>query len=313
MNVLEQQLSHLVDECRPYTAQGKVADYIPELAHVKNDLLGVAICLPDGTYIHAGDVHHKFTIQSVSKALTLCYVLMEFGEDYVFSKVGMEPTGDAFNSIAKLEETVPSKPLNPMINAGALAVTSMILGETAELKIYQFRQFLATLLNRSVEEVTYDEKVARSEYETTDLNRALLYFMRHHGIVDGDVDEIIDVYTKQCAIEIDCFDLARIGRVFAGNGEDPDTGEELIPRRVVRIVKAIMTTCGMYDASGEFAVRVGLPGKSGVSGAILAVGNHELDLNNVGFGIFGPALDSKGNSIAGIKLLELLIERYTSR
>ncbi|MFY9858828.1 MAG: glutaminase, partial [Exiguobacterium chiriqhucha] len=134
MNVLEQQLAHLVDECRPYTAQGKVADYIPELAHVQDDLLGVAICLPDGSYIHAGDVHHKFTIQSVSKALTLCYVLMEFGEDYVFSKVGMEPTGDAFNSIAKLEETVPSKPLNPMINAGALAVTSMILGDTAELK-----------------------------------------------------------------------------------------------------------------------------------------------------------------------------------
>ena len=101
MNVLQRQLEHLVDECRPYTAQGKVADYIPELAHVKGDLLGVAICLPDGSYIHAGDVHHKFTIQSVSKALTLCYVLMEFGEDYVFSKVGMEPTGDAFNSIAK--------------------------------------------------------------------------------------------------------------------------------------------------------------------------------------------------------------------
>lgn len=311
MNVLERHLEDLVEECRPYAAQGKVADYIPELANVPGDLLGIAICLPDGSYLAAGDVHHRFTLQSVSKVLTLCYVIMTFGEDYVFSKVGMEPTGDAFNSIAKLEETIPSKPLNPMINAGALAVTSMILGDNAEVRLYQFRKFLARVLGVPISEVTYDEKVARSEYETTDLNRALLYFMRHHGIVDGDVDEIIDVYTKQCAITIDCFGLARIARVLAGYGRDPVTGEELIPRRVVRIVKAIMVTCGMYDASGEFAVRVGLPGKSGVSGAILATGRHEFDVSDVGFGIFGPALDSKGNSIAGMKLLELLLDRYS--
>ncbi|WP_114570603.1 glutaminase A [Exiguobacterium flavidum] len=309
MNVTQEELEALVAECGPYTVQGQVATYIPELAKVDGGLLGIAVCNSDGTFVSAGDAETLFTVQSVSKIITLAFVLETFGEDYVFSRVGMEPTGDAFNSIAKLEETVPTKPLNPMINAGALAVTSMLPGDGAEDKFDRLRGFIADLLDIEVEMVRFDPEVARSEYETTDLNRALLYFMRHHGVIEGDVEEIIDVYTKQCAILTNCRGLAMMGKILSQSGKTP-AGRQVISRRNARIIRAIMTTCGMYDASGEFAVQVGLPGKSGVSGAIVACGRSDYDMGEIGIGVFGPALDMKGNSIAGTKMLELLVQRH---
>ena len=266
--------------------------------------MSIAIYLPDGNVIDAGDTTHKVTLQSISKIIALALVLMDRGEQEVFRKVGMEPTGDPFNSIAKLEEVQPAKPLNPMINAGALAVTHMIAGASVAERFERLLQFVRKLAGNPT--ITYSQEVAQSEFETAFLNRSLCYFLKQHGIINEDVEELMDLYTKQWAIEMTCIDLARIGLVFAMDGCDPFTDEQIMPLDVARICKTFMVTCGMYNASGEFAIKIGIPAKSGVSGGILAAVPGRF-----GIGIFGPALDDKGNSITGMKLLELLSKTYS--
>lgn len=297
------ELQKLVDDAKLYTSLGKVADYIPALAKAHQEELSVAIYHADGTCISAGDVKQKLTLQSVSKVLTLALALMDYGEEAVFNKVGYEPTGDPFNSIIKLEFS-PSKPLNPMINAGALAVTHMIKGNNESERFNRILAFIQDLAgNKSI---GYSKEVAESEYITSDLNRALCYFMKQYRVIDEDVEELLRVYTKQCAIEMDCLDLARIGCIFAMDGVEPVTNKRIIPAYVARLCKTFMVTCGMYNASGEFAVRVGIPAKSGVSGGIMG-----SVPNRFGIGILGPALDEKGNSIGGIKLLEMMSKKYS--
>ncbi|WP_017727156.1 glutaminase A [Halalkalibacterium ligniniphilum] len=296
-------LANMVKEAKVWAKSGKVADYIPALAEANPDMLAVAIYQGTDHCFLAGNVEEKFTLQSISKVLSLVLVLMDLGEDVVFSKVGMEPTGDPFNSIAKLETNKPSKPLNPMINAGALAVTNMIQGSTTEERLHRLLRLVHQLTGN--EKITFNEYVANSELETAYLNRSLAYFMKQHGVVEGDIEELLDLYTKQCAIEMNCMDLARIGYVLAHEGCDPITAKRIIPLHIARIVKTFMVTCGMYNASGEFAIRVGIPAKSGVSGGILGAIPHRS-----GIGIYSPALDEKGNSLAGIKLLEVMAERY---
>ncbi|PLR91145.1 glutaminase A [Bacillus sp. T33-2] len=298
-----EELQELVEEAKKCTKHGKVADYIPALKKARQHDLSVAISHPDGTCISAGDIEDKITLQSISKVLALAFALMDCGEERVFSKVGYEPTGDPFNSIIKLEISNASKPLNPMINAGALAVTHMIKGSSIEERFKRILEFVRGLAGNP--DITYSEEVAKSEFDTAFLNRSLCYFMKQNSVIDEDVEDLIELYTKQCAIEMDCLDLARIGTVFAMDGEEPVTGRMLIPADVARLCKTLMVTCGMYNASGEFAVRVGIPAKSGVSGGIM--GSFP---NRFGIGIFGPALDERGNSIAGLKLLELLSGRY---
>ncbi|WHY74751.1 glutaminase A [Fictibacillus enclensis] len=298
-----EELKQIMMKARVYTKFGKVADYIPALRKADPDELSVAISYPDGNCLSAGDVKMKISLQSISKVLALALALMDQGEDYVFSKVGYEPTGDPFNSIVKLEISKPSKPLNPMINAGALAVTHMIKGESVQERFDRLLDFIRKLAGNP--SISHCEDVAASEHETAHLNRALCYFMKQHGIINEDVERLIYLYTKQCAIEMNCLDLARIGLVFALDGAEPLTREQLIPVSVARICKTFMVTCGMYNASGEFAVRVGIPAKSGVSGGIMGAVP-----NRFGIGIFGAALDDKGNSIAGVKILETLSKRY---
>jgi glutaminase len=292
-------LPSLLEQAKPYTEKGQVATYIPALAQANAGDIGIAIYDKEDHYISAGNTEINFTLQSISKVITLALALMDRGMDYVFSKVGMEPTGDPFNSIIKLETSNPSKPLNPMINAGALAVTSMIAGESNEERMARILHFVRDLAANPT--INYSAKVAISELETAHLNRSLCYYMKQNGIIDSDVEELMDLYTKQCAIQVNCIDLARIGLVFAMDGFDPYTKEQLIPPNVAKICKTFMVTCGMYNASGEFAIRVGIPAKSGVAGGILACVK-----NRAGIGIYGPALDEKGNSVAGLKLLELL-------
>jgi glutaminase len=295
-------LQKIVDEVVPLTNDGDVADYIPALAEVNKHDLSVAVYnVRDNTCIYAGDYQKKFTLQSISKVLVLALAIQDRGYGYVFDRVGMEPTGDPFNSISKLETSVPSKPLNPMINAGALAVTNMIKGDSALERWSRIRNFVQRLA--SDKNVTCDESVAKSEFDTSCLNRALCYFMKQHGVIEGNVEELMDIYTKQCAIEMSCLDLARIGAVFALDGKDPETGREIIHKGIARICKTFMVTCGMYNASGEFAIKVGIPAKSGVSGGILGVVPERC-----GIGIFGPSLDKRGNSIAGLKLLEIFAD-----
>ncbi|MBD8070190.1 glutaminase A [Bacillus sp. PS06] len=298
-----EELQALVDEAKRCTVKGKVADYIPALGKANPNDLAVAIHYPNGECTSAGDIEKKFTLQSVSKVITLALVLMDRGPSYVFEKVGMEPTGDPFNSIVKLETMALSKPLNPMINAGALAVTHMIKGDSVKQRLERLLEFVRELTNDST--VFYSEDVSRSEFETAFLNRSLSYFLKQNGIINEDVEELMDLYTKQCAIEMNSLDLARIGVVFAMDGVDPISGKQIIPSDIARICKTFMVTCGMYNASGEFAIKIGIPAKSGVSGGIMAAVPGKF-----GIGIFGPALNEQGNSIAGIKLLELLSNNY---
>ena len=297
------ELKTLVEKARTYTKDGKVADYIPALGKANQNDLSIAINYPNGQCVSAGNLNGKFTLQSISKVISLALVLMDRGPSEVFEHVGMEPTGDPFNSIAKLETMTPAKPLNPMINAGALVVTHLLKGTTIDERLQRLLTLIQTLANDST--IGYSEEIARSEFETADLNRALCYFLKQHNQLNEDVDQLLNLYTKQCAIEMNCLHLARIGMVFAMDGVDPETSKQIIPTEVARICKTFMVTCGMYNASGEFAIKIGIPAKSGVAGGIMGAVPGRF-----GIGIFGPALDDKGNSIAGIKLLELLSKKY---
>jgi glutaminase len=300
----EKELQQFVEQAKQYGKYGKVANYIPALGKADPNDLSIAIYYPDGTIVCAGDTDKKVTLQSISKIISLALVLMNRGEEAVFQKIGMEPTGDPFNSIARLEKVKPTKPLNPMINAGALAVTHMIEGNTTTDRFHQLLTFVHRLTGNT--NITYSKEVAQSEFETAFLNRSLCYFLKQHGIIDEDVEQLMELYTKQCAIEMTCIDLAKIGLVFAMDGLDPLTNNQIMPPHIARICKTFMVTCGMYNASGEFAIKIGIPAKSGVSGGILGAVPGRF-----GIGIFGPALDEKGNSITGMKLLELLSKTYS--
>jgi glutaminase len=232
-------LEELVEIARPFASFGKVADYIPALSDQNPEDLAICIYSIENESYYAGDHLKKFTLQSISKVITLALVLMDNGEEEVFSRVGMEPTGDPFNSIAKLETHKPSKPLNPMINAGALAVTNMIKGNTVVEKWERLIDFISHLTG---DNVTYNEDVAYSELQTANLNRSLCYFMKQHGVITGNVEDLLVLYTKQCAVEMNCVDLAKIGAVFANDGLDAETGKQLITRDVARICKTFMVT-----------------------------------------------------------------------
>lgn len=292
-------LEQLVKSNRRWSSEGKVARYIPELQHASPDLLGITVQSIGGEALTAGDCAHRFTLQSISKVFTLIMALMDRGEETVFSKVGMEPTGDMYNSMMKLELVTPGKPFNPMINAGAIVVTSLIAGKDPEHQWSRILDFFREMTND--QSISLNETVYRSEAETGNRNRALAWLLKDNRILEGDPEQHLHVYFKHCAVEVHCSHLARMGMILANDGTDPETGRNLIPRRFVQIAKTFMVTAGMYNASGEFAIRVGLPAKSGVSGGIVAVVPGKM-----GIGVVGPALDDKGNSIAGIHMLEQL-------
>lgn len=290
-------LETLVEKNRGYGGEGKLASYIPALLEADPNNLGVCVVDLQGREYSAGDCDVKFTIQSISKVVTLILALRDNGRKNVFKKVNVEPTGMGFNSIVNLEVTQSDRPYNPMINAGAIVTTSLIGGSTEEEKLNKILEFLRKATNN--DDITVNEEVYKSEKATGDRNRSLAYFMKSNDILSGDIEEILDLYFKQCSIEVTARDLARFGAVLANEGVTPWGDERLMSREVCRIVKTIMVTCGMYDASGEFAVHVGIPAKSGVGGGILATVPRRY-----GIGIFGPALDQKGNSMAGLKVIK---------
>ncbi len=294
-------LQEIIDRNKKYTNQGQVASYIPELKKAKKDDLGICVIDKNNNIYKAGKYDTKFTIQSISKTIVLAMALMDNEYSYVFSKVGMEPSGDPFNSIMKLETNDTKKPSNPMINAGAIVTTSLIKGNTYEEKEKRMIDFFKMISGNENLKINYD--VYESEKMTGDRNRAMAYLLKNDGFIDGDVEEILDLYFKQCSIEVDTVDLARIGINLAMYGEDIENKNRLISEEVSRMIKTFMITCGMYDASGEFAIRVGIPAKSGVGGGIMA-----SVPNCMGIGVYGPALDKKCNSIAGMKVIEELSE-----
>ncbi|MGF7185665.1 glutaminase [Desulfitispora alkaliphila] len=295
---LHDVLNRAIENNRKWCSKGNVATYIPELSKANPCALGVSLCTWDGKIITAGDCDTPFTLQSISKICSLILALQDNGREKVFSKVGMEPTGDPFNSIVKLETLEPSPPLNPMINAGAIAVTSLIKGSDVDERLERLLTLIRAMADNN--QIDVDWEVYTSERETGNRNRAMAYFLKDIGIIDGQVEEALDLYFKQCAIKITCQDLARMGLTLATQGIGP-CGEIIIDPAIAKLAKTFMVTCGMYNASGEFAIRVGIPAKSGVSGSILAAVPHRM-----GIGVIGPSLDKKGNSIAGVHLLEEL-------
>jgi glutaminase len=292
-------LERVLTNSRPYSAQGKVADYIPELSKANPQALGITIATCDGQVIAVGECDTKFTLQSISKVISLIRALEDCGEEAVFQKVGMEPTGDPFNSIIRLEALNHHKPLNPMINAGAIAVASMIKGKNVEERFQGILSLLKTMTGNP--KLTMNEEVYQSEKKTGDRNRSLAYFMKSTGIIETDVEEALDLYFRFNSINVQCSDLAKIGCFFANQGKLSNKQEELVSADHIGIAKTIMLTSGMYNASGEFAIHVGFPAKSGVSGGILASVPGQM-----GIGVIGPAIDEKGNSVAGVHVLKTL-------
>lgn len=300
---LNENLARWVKNSKVHTSEGHVASYIPELANASADILGICVMNAEGHTSVAGDSDFRFTLQSISKIFTLILALMDNGEETVFSKVGMEPTGDDFNSMLKLELVEPGIPFNPLINAGAIAISSLIAGSRPTEQIEHTLQFFREIAHNPTLEIHQD--VFKSESDTADRNRSLAYFLKDNGVLDSKVDDVLQVYFSHCSIEVNCTDLARMALVLAYNGIDPIRNKRLIPRRFVQIAKTFMFTCGMYNASGEFAMNVGLPAKSGVSGGILTMVPGQY-----GIGLVGPALNRKGNSTAGVHLLGSLSQEF---
>lgn len=288
-------LDETVEEHRKYAERGQLPTYIPELKKGNPKLTGVALMTTRGLF-ESGDTRVTFSLQSISKVITLLVALEQRGAEAVFAKVGSEPTGDSFNSIVKLE-TSEQKPLNPMINAGAIAVCSLLPGSSVEERFGLITSLLEKILER---EIKIDEAVYRSEKETGHRNRALAYFLKDINGLEGDVEEVLDLYFRQCSILVDCADLARIGMFLATKGIN-EAGTPIISAQAVRLASTFMVTCGMYNGSGEFAIQVGIPAKSGIAGGILGVVPGQC-----GVATFGPALDRKGNSVVGISMLRHL-------
>ncbi len=283
---------------RTFTEKGKTAQYIPYLQHVDRDLLGVSVQTVDGRRLSAGDSKAPFTVQSIAKVVALALALQDRGEKYLFSgRVGLEPTGDPFNSIIRLE--TDKKPYNPFINAGAIAVVGAIKGRSGSEKFERLLRYFKKLCGS--ETISWCGEAYLSERETGDKNRALAYHLKATRMLEGDVGDTLDVYFRMCSLYVTAEDIAHLALVLANRGVDPATGERLMEPDHARIIRTLMLTCGLYDGSGEFAVKVGYPAKSGVGGGIAAA-----LLDRMGIGVFGPALDVRGNSVAGIAMLEYL-------
>ena len=297
-------LDQIIQQCLPVSQNGKIATYIPALADSSKSELGIAIRDLDGKSIGSGLWKRQFTMQSIAKVVTLLLALEEAGPEKVFKVVGVEPSGDPFNSIAKLEYSSFTKPFNPFINAGAIAVCNLIAGRTLEERIEKILNFARKISGNPL--LNIDQKAFLSERNTGHKNRSLGHFLKSGGLLQGSVEETLDIYFHQCAILVDCEDLANIGAVLANKGQVPETGEKIVQPDYCRMVTALMVTCGLYNGSGEFAMNVGLPAKSGVSGGILVSVPGKC-----GIGVFGPSLDEKGNSMAGVRLLEEMSKSFS--
>ncbi|TNI82938.1 glutaminase B [Aeromonas sobria] len=293
-------LASILEEVRPLLGQGKVADYIPALALVPADRLGIAVCTVEGELFTAGDASEPFSIQSISKALSLTLALTLYQEEEIWARVGKEPSGQPFNSLVQLEFE-QGIPRNPFINAGALVVSDLL-----ETRLTAPRQRTLELVRRLAGNpaIMADQVVARSEYQHSARNAAIAYLMKAYGNFENEVDKVLQSYFNACAIRMSCVDLARAFVYLANRGLPLGGSEPLLPARTTKQVNALLATCGLYDEAGDFAYRVGMPGKSGVGGGIIALIPGELSVC-----VWSPELNKAGNSLAGTAALELLAER----
>ncbi len=293
-------LEQLYNEIR-VISDGCLASYIPELARANPDWFGISIVTLDGRVYEVGDVAQKFTIQSISKVFVYGMALEDYGREKLLKKVGVEPTGDPFNSLIRLDED-SKRPENPMVNAGAIATTSLITGADPADRL---NRMLAMFQRYVGSEVFVDVSTFMSERSTGHRNRAMAHLMLNFGMVDPPIDEALDLYFQQCAMLVTTHDLAVMAATLANEGVNPITGQRAVGAEHVRDILSVMYTCGMYNFAGEWAFRVGIPAKSGVSGGILAVVP-----NQAGIAVFSPPLDSHGNSVRGLKVFEALSREY---
>ena len=285
------QYRHLTD--------GQVATYIPELAKASPNDFGICIVTEDGRTFEVGDCDRPFTMQSVTKPFTFGMALEEIGHEQVWRYVGVEPSGDAFNSISLQDET--NRPFNPMINTGAITVSALLHARHGDRALdHMLSRFSAAAGRR----LTVDEAVYQSEYRTGHRNRAIAHLLLNFGVVHDEAEAALDLYFRQCAILVTCRDLAMMGATLANMGRNPVTGEPVFEISCVKDMLSIMFTCGMYDYSGQWAYRVGVPAKSGVSGGVMAVVNRQL-----GIATYSPPLDERGNSRRGIEVCSGLAAR----
>ncbi|WP_438352998.1 glutaminase A [Microbacterium sp. CJ88] len=299
MHPILQLLDGVLDEVRPRT-EGATAAYIPELAHADPDPLAFAVATARGRVLSVGDDRVEFTMQSISKPFVLALALHELGRDRVLAHVGVEPSGEPFNAISLEEGT--GRPANPLVNAGAIATTSLIAGDDIDTRTARIVAMLSAFAGRSL---WIDEAVYRSESATGDRNRALAHLLRSYGLLGSEVDPAVETYFRQCAVLVTVRDLAVMSATLAFGGVNPVTRERVVSEDVARDVVSIMSSCGMYDSSGEWMLRVGLPAKSGVSGGLVAVSPSQF-----GVAAFSPRLDAHGNSVRASAIVERLASDF---
>jgi glutaminase len=301
MNMVDRILDELYIEFKEKKNNGALANYIPELAKVNPDNLGVVLTTVDGHQYSYGDAGVQFTIQSVSKPFVYGMAIQEYGVNKVLEKISVEPSGDAFNSISLYPDS--GRPFNPMINAGAIAATNMIWQVYKEETFNRILETFSTYAGSSLE---IDESVYNSESATGHRNRAIAYLLRNFNILQTEVEAPLDIYFKQCSIKVDCSQLSVMGATLASNGINPLTGKKALRSKHIPNVLSVMATCGMYDYSGEWIYNVGLPAKSGVGGAVLAVLPGQLAI-----AVYSPLLDEKGNSVFGVEICKRIAESFS--
>lgn len=295
-----QLLEDILAQVRPLIGQGKVASYIPALASVPSNRLGIAVCTVNGECYYAGDAIERFSIQSISKVLSLILAMGLYDEQEIWQRVGKDPSGQPFNSLVQLE-LERGKPRNPFINAGALVVCDMLQSRLSAPR-QRMLEVVRSLSGKP--DLVYDTTIARSEFEHSARNAAIAWLMKSFGNFENDVTAVLQNYFHYCALKMNCIELAQTFLFLARQGSVPGVETPLITPLQTRQVNALMATSGMYESSGEFAWRVGMPGKSGVGGGIIAVVPHEMSI-----AVWSPELDGAGNSLAGIAALERLADK----
>src|SRR6478736_383849 len=301
-NDVQPPLSRFLERCHMEIAgdnSGAVADYIPELSKANPNSFGISIATTDGYVYEVGDSDLPFTIQSISKAFVFALALETIGAERVESVIGVEPSGEAFNSIRLRAD---NRPFNPMVNAGAIACSGLIYDAEGD---NAFGRILATLSRFAGRELDIDLAVFASERATGDRNRAIAYLLRNYAVIKGDVDAVLDVYFRQCSVLVTARDSAVMAATLANRGRNPLSGDQVVSPYAVARTLSVMTSSGMYDYAGEWIYRVGIPAKSGVGGGIVAALPSQL-----GLGTYAPLLDSHGNSVRGLKVCQALSSRF---
>lgn len=284
-------LIHRIHKAHRNNDGGTLATYIPELGNAAPSKFGISITTIDGQTISVGDCDSLFTIQSISKPFVFGQALEAHGLDHVRSRVGVEPTGEPFHSMIRLDDQ-SKRPANPFVNTGAIAMTNLIKGATPNEGRQQLQKTLENYVGRTLE---IDQKVYESEKTTGHRNRAIAHLMLHFGMVEPEIDQTVDLYFQQCSFNVNCTDLSTMAATLANRGTNPLTGKKAIESQYVKSLLTLMLTCGLYTYAGEWAFNVGLPAKSGVSGGILAVVPGRM-----GIGVYSPLVDTHGNSVRGV-------------